>query len=104
MEPHSFSRNVRNAVIPTNVGIQQAEKKRCEASSKIKTTKTVALRATFWIPAFAGMTADIGVLFNACGFVLRTTFFVPFVPLVVKTTLAFHATRIRLFEKPKEQQ
>jgi hypothetical protein len=32
---------------------------------KINLLKTVALRATFWIPAFAGMTANNGVLFNA---------------------------------------
>jgi hypothetical protein len=42
-------------------------KKRCEASSKNQNRKTVAFHATSWIPAFAGMTADIGVLFNECG-------------------------------------
>jgi hypothetical protein len=39
--------------------------------SKNQNRKTVALRATSWIPAFAGMTAVLTFLDNECGSVLR---------------------------------
>jgi hypothetical protein len=77
-------------------------KKTARSTVHFLAAKTVALRATFWIPAFAGMTAFFSFLDNACGFVLRHPTFPPCATAPLRETLRLFSLTPRPQKKHRD--